>query len=67
MEKIMSKNLKNFYRVSQVLAKKCDPLFGIACDGLGDFIGEKGKQFFINRGQKAYMRTARFYWRIINN
>lgn len=64
----MKNNIKNFYRIKDLLFKKCkeiNPLFGIVSPSFLDFISADGQKLFETKGQEVYLKTARFYWNLL--
>lgn len=70
MTQSINKNrIKNFYRISKLLSEKCakvNPLLGLVSESFVDFITEQGKGFYEKKGVDIYLKTARFYYDLLN-
>ena len=69
----MTNNLKNLKRIRQVFSnlKQRKPeqfsWFCLVCPTFSDFLSEDGQKLFERKGEKVYLKTAKSYWKILNN
>lgn len=58
---------KNFNRIRKVLIGKLEKSKGVVLySSIDDFLGEEGKRFFDIKGVKSYLRTARGFYKRLN-